>query len=136
MFRALQTIFGIAIVFFLLMPIFAILPLAFTSSVFLNYPIPAYSMRWMNELTTAEVWRTSIVNSLIIGGGATVLATVLGTLASLGMRMGALPMAGLLRTMCPPSSSASACRSSSFGLDLRAPISASSLHIRFCASPS
>ena len=45
MFRALQITFGIAIVVFLLMPIFAILPLAFTSSVFLNYPIPAYSMR-------------------------------------------------------------------------------------------
>jgi hypothetical protein len=99
MFRALQITFGIAIVIFLLMPIFAILPLAFTSSVFLNYPIPAYSMRWMHELTTADVWRTSIVNSLIIGSGATVLATVLGTLASLGMRKGALPMVGLLRTL-------------------------------------
>jgi hypothetical protein len=99
MFRALQITFGIAIVIFLLMPILAILPLAFTSSVFLNYPIPAYSMRWMHELTTADVWRTSIVNSLIIGSGATVLATVLGTLASLGMHKGALPMVGLLRTL-------------------------------------
>lgn len=99
MFRALQITFGIAIVIFLLMPILAILPLAFTSSVFLNYPIPAYSMRWMHELTTADVWRTSIVNSLIIGSGATVLATVLGTLASLGMRKGALPMVSLLRTL-------------------------------------
>ena len=84
MFRALQIIFGTAVVIFLLMPIFAILPLAFTSSVFLNYPIPAYSMRWIHELTTADVWRMSIINSLIISGGATVLATVLGTLAALG----------------------------------------------------
>ena len=40
------------------------------------------------------------------------------------------------RWWCRLSSSASACRSSSFGLGLRAPISASSLHMRFCAFPS
>lgn len=99
MLRTLQIIFGILVVAFLILPIIAILPLAFTSSVFLTYPIPSYSLRWFEELVSADVWRLSIVNSLIIGGGATLLSTVLGTLAALGLRGSSLPLAGLLRTL-------------------------------------
>jgi len=99
MLRALQIVFGSLVVAFLILPIIAILPLAFTSSVFLTYPIPSYSLRWFEELVTADVWRLSIVNSLIVGGGATILSTVLGTLAALGLRGNALPLAGLLRTL-------------------------------------
>lgn len=86
MLRVSKIIFGSATVFFLLAPLFAILPLAFTNSAFLNYPIPSYSTRWFEELLTAEVWRRSIINSLIIGCGTTLLATVLGTLGALGLR--------------------------------------------------
>lgn len=86
MLRLSKLIFGSATVFFLLAPLIAILPLAFTSSVFLNYPIPSYSMRWFEELLSAEIWQRSIVNSLIIGTGTTVLATVLGTVGALGLR--------------------------------------------------
>lgn len=87
--KALQLsriLFGGGAMFFLLAPLAAILPLAFTDSVFLNYPMPGYSTRWFSELVTAEVWRRSIVNSLIIGSGTTILATVLGTLGALGLR--------------------------------------------------
>jgi len=99
MFRTAQALFGASVVIFLLMPIIAILPLAFTSSVFLTYPIEEYSSRWFVELATADAWRLSIMNSLIIGSGATLLSTILGTLAALGMRSKALPFANLLRTM-------------------------------------
>jgi putative spermidine/putrescine transport system permease protein len=64
--RFSKLVFGCATVFFLIAPLIAILPLAFTDSVFLNYPIPGYSTRWFEELFTAEVWQRSIVNSLII----------------------------------------------------------------------
>ncbi|XOC82144.1 ABC transporter permease (plasmid) [Microvirga sp. M2] len=99
MFRTVQTVFGVLIVTFLLMPIVAILPLAFTSSVFLTYPIEEYSLRWFKELATADAWRLSIMNSLIIGLGATLLSTILGTLAALGMRTRTLPFTNLLRTV-------------------------------------
>lgn len=81
-----RLIFGAAVIFFLIAPLIAILPLAFTDSVFLNYPIPAYSTRWFEELVTADVWSRSIVNSLIIGLGTTLLATLLGTISALGLR--------------------------------------------------
>ena len=96
--RAAQIVFGLAVVFFLLAPIIAILPLAFNSSVFLNYPIESFSSRWFSELQSNATWRRSIVNSLIIGGGATIVATLLGTLAALGLRSSQLPFASAIRT--------------------------------------
>jgi putative spermidine/putrescine transport system permease protein len=93
-----KILFGLVSVAFLVAPLLAILPLAFTSSLFLNYPIPEYSLRWFQELVTADAWRRSIVNSLIIGGGTTALATVLGTLAAVGLRDRRLPLSSLLRT--------------------------------------
>lgn len=96
--RALKLIFGVAAVVFLLLPIVAILPLAFTDSVFLNYPILGFSLRWFDQLS-AGAWQRSIVNSLIIGGGATLVSVVLGTLAALGLAGRALPFAGLFRTV-------------------------------------
>ncbi|ALN74816.1 hypothetical protein M673_19010 (plasmid) [Aureimonas sp. AU20] len=97
--RVAQGLFGTLAVFFLLAPLIAILPLAFTSGIFLNYPIPSLSLRWFAELANSDVWRLAIVNSLVIGLGATVLAVVLGTLAALGLRSGLVPFGNALRTV-------------------------------------
>jgi len=95
-----KLVFAVFVVFFLLAPLVAILPLAFTNSVFLNYPIPSYSTRWFEELFTADAWRRSILNSLIIGAGTTILATVLGTIGSLGLRGKRISLVfGLVRTV-------------------------------------
>ncbi|WP_159946380.1 ABC transporter permease [Rhizobium sp. 18065] len=95
-----KAVFGTAVVIFLMAPLFAILPLAFTDSVFLNYPIPDYSFRWFRELFTANAWRRSIINSLLIGTGTTVLATILGTVAALGLRGNSVSLVfSLVRTV-------------------------------------
>jgi putative spermidine/putrescine transport system permease protein len=86
MLRSVRFLFGTATVTFLLAPLIAILPLAFTSGSLLTYPVTGFSTRWFEELATADAWRRSIVNSLIIGGGTTVLATLLGALAALALR--------------------------------------------------
>ena len=54
-------------------------------------------MRWFHELFTADSWRRSIVNSLIIGSDTTALATVLGTMAALGSRNKGIFLAGPIR---------------------------------------
>jgi putative spermidine/putrescine transport system permease protein len=84
--RFLKFVFAMAAVIFLLAPLLAILPIAFTSSSLLAYPIPSFSTRWFAELATADAWRRSIVNSLLIGAGTTLLSTVLGMLAALALR--------------------------------------------------
>ncbi|MGO6717948.1 ABC transporter permease [Rhizobium ruizarguesonis] len=99
MFKAMKLLFAVAAIIFLIAPLLAILPLGFTSSAFLNYPIPAYSTRWFEELVTADAWRRSIVNSLIVGSGTTVLATALGMAASLGLRNRNLLFLGAAKTL-------------------------------------
>ncbi len=99
MLRSAKLVFAVAVVTFLVAPLLAILPLAFTSSAFLTYPIPALSTRWFQELVAADAWRRSIVNSLIIGLGTTVLATVLGTAASLGLRGRNIPFPTAVKTL-------------------------------------
>ncbi|MBX4910759.1 MULTISPECIES: ABC transporter permease [Rhizobium] len=96
--RLLKSLYGAATVIFLLAPLLAILPIAFTSSSFLAYPIPSFSTRWFAELANEDAWRRSIVNSLLIGTGTTLLSTVLGMLASLALRR-RIVFGSTLRTM-------------------------------------
>lgn len=81
---ALWAVSGL-VFFFLLAPILAIMPLSFSSGQFLTYPIPGFSLRWYAEFFTSDKWLRSLQNSLIVGVAATLLATALGTVASLGL---------------------------------------------------
>ena len=94
-----KSIYATLIVIFLLAPLLVILPLAFTSSAFLTYPMPAFSTRWFEELVVNSVWSRAIINSLIIAFATTVLAIVLGTLAALGLRSQDLGMKSQIRTL-------------------------------------
>ncbi|MDU6750583.1 MAG: ABC transporter permease, partial [Bradyrhizobium sp.] len=67
-------------------PSLVVVIVSFTSGFSLKFPPQGYSTRWFRELVTADSWRLSIVNSLLIGAGTTALATLLGTLAALGLR--------------------------------------------------
>src|SRR6516164_4580806 len=70
---------------YLILPVLAIVPLSFSSSTFLVYPIPGWSLRWYENLISSDEWRMAAKNSFIVGPSATVVATVLGTLAAIGI---------------------------------------------------
>ena len=70
---------------YLVLPVLAIVPLSFSSSTFLVYPIPSWSMRWYVNLVTSNEWQQAAKNSFIVAPSATLVATVLGTLAALGL---------------------------------------------------
>ncbi|RQH00230.1 ABC transporter permease [Paraburkholderia dinghuensis] len=70
---------------YLVLPVLAIVPLSFSSSTFLVYPIPGWSLRWYENLVMSSEWRMAAKNSFIVGPAATVVATVLGTLAAIGI---------------------------------------------------
>ena len=83
---------------FLVAPILVIVPLSFNAEPYFTFTegmlrldADAYSLRWYREIVENEVWTRSLVNSLIIGVSATVLATALGTLAALGLANPAMP---------------------------------------------
>ncbi len=94
-----SAIVAIAVMVFLIGPLWAILPLAFTSNVFLTYPIHQFSIRWFETLFNSGTWHHSIINSLIIATGSTILATVLGTMAVMGLRGKRLPFGSAIKTV-------------------------------------
>ncbi len=75
--------FGFA---FMLVPIVIIIPISFSSGSFLNYPLPGLSLKWYQAALAPFPWLSSFQNSLLIGAATTVLATVLGTLAAVGLQ--------------------------------------------------
>jgi len=76
---------GVLVLLFLLLPILAIVPLSFSDSTFLSYPVPAWSLRWYENLFTSEAWARATRNSFIVAPLATILATILGTMAAVGL---------------------------------------------------
>ncbi|CAD15433.1 probable transmembrane abc transporter protein [Ralstonia pseudosolanacearum GMI1000] len=92
---------------YLVLPVLVIVPLSFSSSTFLAYPIPSYSLRWYQNLVSSEEWRMAAKNSFIVAPAATLVATVFGTLAAIGLnkaefRGKALLMAILVSPMIVP----------------------------------
>jgi len=80
-------IFCVAVLVGLVLPIFAIIPISFTSDTMLSYPMPGLSFRWFIEFFNSVMWTLSMKNSFIIAFATTLLATALGTLAALGLTM-------------------------------------------------
>ncbi|WP_342358733.1 ABC transporter permease [Terrarubrum flagellatum] len=70
---------------FLIAPIFVPIPLSFSSGSFFTFPLPGLSLRWYETVLGAPRWRAAIGNSLLIGLGTTILATILGTLTAIGL---------------------------------------------------
>ena len=74
---------------FLIAPVIVIIPLSFNSEPYFTYPMAGYSMRWYEEIfgdsPISILWQRAIVNSIVIAFFSTILATLLGTLAALGM---------------------------------------------------
>ena len=75
----------IGVLLFLLLPILVIIPLSFSSSSFLSYPMPGWSLQWYYDLFNSDDWARATRNSFIVAPLATLLATVLGTLAAVGL---------------------------------------------------
>ena len=95
------------VLFFLMAPILAIVPLSFNSGTFLTYPLDGLSFRWYHTFLASEQWMRALRNSFIIGISSAVLATALGTVAALGLtradfRGKGLVMAILLSPMIVP----------------------------------
>jgi len=85
-FAWIATIVASTLVFiFLMAPILAIVPLSFSSSTYLTYPLPGLSLRWYEEFLNSARWMNSLKNSFIIGVSSAMLSMALGTLASLGL---------------------------------------------------
>ena len=79
------------VVVFLIVPIFVPVPLSFNSGSFFTFPLAGVSTRWYEVVLGSDRWRAAIGNSLFVAFGTTLLATILGTLTSIGLASDKLP---------------------------------------------
>ncbi|WP_431024150.1 ABC transporter permease [Halomonas sp. H5] len=91
---------------FLVGPLLIIIPLSFNaepyftfSEAMLRLDPAGYSLRWYQDFFTSSAWLHAIKNSFIIGIASTILATVLGTIAALGLSSRHMPARGAIMAL-------------------------------------
>ncbi len=94
---ALRLFCGLAFLF-LTAPVLVVIPLSFNAEPYFTFTRgmleldpAAWSLRWHQQVVFSEQWRRAGLNTLIIGTAAAALATVLGTMAALGLSSPAFP---------------------------------------------
>jgi len=73
------------VVLFLVLPILVMVPLSFNEGSFLVYPLTGFSLKWYQGFFASQEWMASLKNSMIVAPAATLIATTLGILASIGL---------------------------------------------------
>lgn len=89
--RLLVVLFAVAVLVFLIGPLFVVFPLSVSKDPFFTFPIKEYSWRWYVDFFENTRWTRSLANSLIAAAFSTALATFLGTLAALGISRPGFP---------------------------------------------
>ncbi|MFI8381393.1 ABC transporter permease [Pseudomonas sp. NPDC079086] len=94
------------VLLFLIMPILVIIPLSFNVEPFfsftegmLTFQPEAYSLRWYSAIFSDDKWLLAIKNSFVIGFFATLLATLLGTCAAVGLARDDMPARRLITAL-------------------------------------
>lgn len=90
---------GLSVLAFLMLPVLVIVPLSFSDSSFLAYPIEGWSLRWYEDMWSSNAWTRAAKNSFIVAPIATLMATVLGTLAAMGLAGARFPGKGLITAL-------------------------------------
>jgi putative spermidine/putrescine transport system permease protein len=84
---------------FLLAPLAVVVIISFSSAPFLQFPPPGFSLRWYAVLFSTPAWTNALWVSVQLMVPSSILATVLGTAASLGLVRGRVPGAAFI-TAC------------------------------------
>ena len=103
--RLLQTSSWLVLLF-LILPILVIVPLSFNVEPFfsftegmLTFQPEAYSLRWYIAIFNDPKWILAIQNSFFIGICATLIATILGTCAAVGLARDDMPARRLITAL-------------------------------------
>lgn len=79
------------ILLFLILPIFIIFPLAFSSASFLTFPPPGFSLRWFQEYFARPDWTSATLLSFRVAAVCSIISTFIGTLAAFTIVRGQFP---------------------------------------------
>src|SRR5215210_7481639 len=77
--------FTALVLVYLIVPVLIVLPLSFSSGQVLAFPMPGLSLQWYRDFFTNPLWTGALANSVIIAVITTTIATLMGTLAAIGL---------------------------------------------------
>jgi len=73
------------ILLFLVLPLFIVIPISFSSSEFLQFPPEELSLKWYKNFFGSDIWMRALLNSVKIALMSSILATILGVTAALAL---------------------------------------------------
>ena len=73
------------ILIFLVLPLFIVIPISFSSASFLQFPPEEFSLKWYRNFFGSEIWMRALWNSVKIAIMSSLIATVLGVMAALAL---------------------------------------------------
>lgn len=86
--RMLLLVFAGLAFLYLVLPTFVIVPLSFSSSLYLTFPPPGWSTRWYVDLWNTPIYDVALLHSVLIGLPAAALAVLFGTMLALALVRG------------------------------------------------
>jgi len=73
------------ILLFLVLPLFIVIPISFSSASFLQFPPTELSLKWYKNFFGSDIWMRALLNSVKIALMSSALATTLGVTAALAL---------------------------------------------------
>jgi putative spermidine/putrescine transport system permease protein len=89
--------YAIAVFAFLVVPLLVVVPVSFSSGMYLQFPPPGFSLRWYKDYFGDPQWIDATVLSIEIALCVVVLAVAIGALAALAIVRLPFPGIGLVR---------------------------------------
>ena len=89
--RILLWLFVALVLAYLVFPVFIVAPVSFSSAKYLQFPPPGWSLQWYENYFNRPGWVPATFVSIRVAIVTTVLATILGTAASLALVRGRFP---------------------------------------------
>lgn len=83
--RALLPAYAWLVIAFLILPTLVVVPMAFTTSSFLQFPPPGFGFSWFEAYFSSPVWIDATFRSFRVAFATAVLATVIGGVAAVGL---------------------------------------------------
>lgn len=97
--RLLLVVVCVAVGIFLILPIFIVIPISFSSAKFLQFPPPGWSLQWYQAFLSSPSWMNALKTSATIAVPTTILATVLGAAAALALIRSKFPGSTLINAI-------------------------------------
>jgi putative spermidine/putrescine transport system permease protein len=89
--QAVLWIFVAIVLLYLVFPVFVVAPVSFSSAKYLQFPPPGWSLQWYQNYLERPGWVPATFVSIRVAIVTTILATTLGTAASLALVRGRFP---------------------------------------------